>query len=77
MKVCVRIMTIKYNEHQKSMKIRFVIHADTESLVEKIQTCDNNAEKLFTSNINSIKFVVIHYSHVVHLIATKLNLTCA
>ena len=54
MKMCIKVMPIvpqnfekilKYNQGQKSMKIPFVISADTESLLEKIQTCDNSPEK--------------------------------
>ena len=31
---------------KKSIKIPFLIYADVLSLLEKIQTCENNAEKL-------------------------------
>ena len=43
---------LKYNQRQKPIKFPFVIYADTESLLEKINTCDSNPEKLFTSKIN-------------------------
>ena len=33
------------NYNLKSIKIPFTIYADTESLLEKIQTCDNKPEK--------------------------------
>ena len=42
---------LKYNQGQKSMKIPFFIYADTESLLEKIQTGDSNIEKSFISKI--------------------------
>ena len=44
MKLCFRIMTIKNNQDQKSIKIPFATYADTESLLEKTQICDNNLE---------------------------------
>ena len=34
------------------MNIPFDIYADTESLLGKIQKCDNNSEKSFTSKVN-------------------------
>ena len=42
------------------MKIQFVIYADTNSLLEKIQTRDNNPEKSFTSKV--IKHTACGYS---------------
>ena len=30
---------LKYNHGEKSMKIPFIIYAETESLLEKIDTC--------------------------------------
>ena len=38
---------LKYNQDKKSVKIRLVIFANAESLLENIQTRDNNPEKLF------------------------------
>ena len=37
--------TLKYNYGDKSMKVPFVIYANTEFLLEKIHTCYNNPEK--------------------------------
>ena len=34
------------------MKVPFIIHADLESLLEKMNTCHNNPEKSSTTNIN-------------------------
>ena len=34
------------------MKILFVFYLDTEFLLEKIQSCDSNAERLFTTKIS-------------------------
>ena len=43
---------LKYNHGEKSMKIPFIIYADLESLLEKINTCHNNSKKSSTSKIN-------------------------
>lgn len=42
----------KYNQNHKSMKIQFVVYADTESLLEKISSCNNDPTQSFTSKIN-------------------------
>ena len=39
---------LKYNQGEKSMKVPFIIHADVESLLGKINTCHNNPEKSST-----------------------------
>ena len=43
---------LKYNQREKSMKVPFVIYPDLESLLEKINTCNNNPEKSSTAKIN-------------------------
>ena len=43
---------IKYNEGEKSVRSPFIIYADLECLLEKINTCYNNAKELSTSEIN-------------------------
>ena len=35
---------LKYNEREKSMRVPFIIYADTECLLEKMNTCHNNPE---------------------------------
>ena len=42
---------LKYNYAEKSVKVSFIIYADLESLVEKMNTCHNNPEKLSTTKI--------------------------
>ena len=42
----------KYNHGEKSMKAPFIIYADLESLLEKMNTCYDNLEKSSTSKIN-------------------------
>ena len=43
---------LKCNQGEKSMKIPFIIYADLESLLEKMNTCHNNPEKSSTTKIN-------------------------
>ena len=43
---------LKYNQGENSMKVPFIIYADLESLLEKMNTCHNNPEKSSTTKIN-------------------------
>ena len=43
---------LKYNEGDKSMKSTFIIYADLECLLEKMNTCHNNPEKSSTTKID-------------------------
>ena len=43
---------LKYNHGEKFMKAPFIIYADLESLLEKMETCYNNPEKSSTTKIN-------------------------
>ena len=43
---------IKYNQGEKSIKIPFVIYANLESLLEKINTCYNIPKKSSTTKMN-------------------------
>ena len=43
---------LKYNPGKKSMEAPFIIYADLESVVEKINTCHNNPEKSSSTKIN-------------------------
>ena len=43
---------IKYNQGEKSIKSPFIIYADLEILLEKINTCYNNPEESSTTEIN-------------------------
>ena len=36
---------LKFTQNHKSLKIPFVIYADTEFLLEKIYTCDKDSTK--------------------------------
>ena len=53
---------LKYNPGQKCMKFPFIINADLEFLLEKMNTCHNDPEKSSTTKIN---ILVIHYVHTV------------
>ena len=43
---------IKYKEGDKSLKLPFIIYADLECILEKIDTCQNNPDLLSTTKIN-------------------------
>ena len=43
---------LKYTEGEKSMRLSFIIIADLERLLEKMNTCHNNPEKSSTNKIN-------------------------
>ena len=55
---------LQYNHGEKSMKVLFIIYADLESLLEKMNTCDNNPENLSTTKIN--KHIPSGYSLFTH-----------
>ena len=42
----------KYNPGEKSMNVPFIINSDSEPLLEKMNTCHNDPEKLSTTKIN-------------------------
>ena len=42
---------LEFNQYQKSDKVLFVIYADLECLIEKIDGCENNPEKSFTTKV--------------------------
>ena len=67
---------LKYNHGEKSMKLPFIICADFESLLEKINTCHNNLEKSSTTKIN--KHTTSGYSLFTHCSfdTTKNKLDC-
>ena len=43
---------IKYNQGEKSLELPFIIYADLECLLKKIDTCQNNPDLLSTTKIN-------------------------
>ena len=44
---------LKFNQDQRSLKILFVIYADTELLLGKMHICDSDSKKMLTSKINT------------------------
>ena len=55
---------IKYNRGEKSIKMPFTIYADLECLLEKIDTCENDPNKSYTTKIN--KHIPSGYSIFTH-----------
>ena len=55
---------IKYNQGEKSIKLPFVVYADSEYLLEEISTCQNNPNESSTTEIN--KHVSSGYSLFTH-----------
>ena len=43
---------LKYNHGENSMKVSFIIYADTVSLLEKTNSCHDNPENSLTGKIN-------------------------
>ena len=39
---------LEFNQHQKSNKASFIVYADLECLIEKIDGCKNNPENAIT-----------------------------
>ena len=48
----IKYNVIKYNHGEKSIKLPFVVYADLECLLEKMNTCYNNPEESSTTKIN-------------------------
>ena len=45
------LKTLKFNQWQKSDKSLFIIHADLECFIEKIDGCKNNPENSSTAKV--------------------------
>ena len=43
---------LEFNQHQKSDKAPFIIYADLECIIEKIDGCKNNPENLSTAKVS-------------------------
>ena len=50
---------LKYNHGEKSIKILFIIHANIEFLLEKLNIRHDNPEKPTTTTINSSQLFII------------------
>ena len=49
---------IKYNQGDKSLKLPFIIYADLECLLKKIDTCHNNSECRIVYNLNKSAYTI-------------------
>ena len=65
--------TIKYDPGEKSLKVPFIVYAELECLLEKINTRQNNPEKSYTVKKLNINLQVTLELRAVHLINQKLN----
>ena len=65
---------LKYNHGEKSVKVAFIIYANLEPLLEKMNTGHNNPKKSSTTKINKHHHLVIHCLHNVHLIKPEISL---
>ena len=55
---------LKHNHGEKSMKVPFIIYADLESLLEKMNTCHNNPERSSTTKMNNYTpFAYLLFTH--------------
>ena len=63
---------IKYNCGQKSIKMPFTIYADVECLLEKIDTCENDPNKSYTTKMN--KHIPSGYSIFTHCSSMSLKI---
>ena len=64
---------LKYNHGVKSVKIPFIIYADMEFLLEKIDTRHNNPENSSTAK-TSTQLLVIYYWNIAYLMPQKTNI---
>ena len=46
---------LKYSQGAKSLRVPVAYYCDIESLIKKIDVCDNNSEKSYTSRISKHK----------------------
>ena len=62
---------LEFNQHNKSDKAPFIIYADLECFIEKIDRCKNNPENFSTTKLgehipSGISFKCIQYKHDVY-----------
>ena len=65
---------IKYNPGEKSLNAPFAIYLDLESLLQKVQSSQNNPEKSYTEKKIDMSLLAGQCLHDVHLIKKKINL---
>ena len=62
------VKKLKYNPGEKSLKAQFIVYADLECLLEKIDTCQNNPKKHSTEKKICIYLQITHGLCVAYLI---------
>ena len=65
---------LKSNHGENKMKAPFIISADLECLLEKMESCQSNPEKSYTEKKLCINLLVTHCLQIVHLNQQKTNL---
>ena len=64
---------LKYNHDEKSMRTPFIIYADLECLLEKMNACHDNPEKSSTTKANA-HLLVIRCLRIVRLMQQEISL---
>ena len=65
---------LKYNYGEKPLKVPAIIYADSECLLKKLHSCQNNHEKSYTEKKLSIRLLAIHCLQIIHLMQQIINL---
>ena len=65
---------LKYNYGEKPLKVPAIIYADSECLLKKLHSCQNNHEKSYTEKKLSIRLLAIHCLQIFHLMQQKISL---
>ena len=50
--LCLLKNSLEFNQYQKSDKVPFIIYADLECLIEKIDGCKHNPQNSFTTKVS-------------------------
>ena len=59
--------TLKYVPGKKSLRVLFIIYADLECLLKKINTCQNNPEKSYTEKKSLPDILYLHATCLINL----------
>ena len=54
---------LQFNQYQKSDKAPFIVYADLECIIEKIDVCKNNPENSSTTKVSQQVFQCLQYLH--------------
>ena len=58
---------LKFNQYEKSDEASFIIYADLECIIEKIDGCKNNPEKSSTAKVSLHSHQVFQFVQYLHL----------